>query len=384
MRLLHTGDWHVGKVLKGVSRLDEHRAVLAELVQLAERERVDVVLVAGDVFESAAPTADAQQLAWATLLALRDTGAHVVAIAGNHDSAEGFDAVSPVFAAAGITVVGRLRRTDAGGVVDVHSRDGVERAQVALVPFVSQRGAVRAAQLLELDAAEMAQEYAARVQGVVTALTSLFAPDTVNVVLAHGTLRGGVLGGGERDAQTTNDYALSGTAFPASASYAALGHLHRVQQLPGPCPLWYSGSPIAVDFGEQDDVKHVLLVEAAPGRPARVEPRPLQSPRRLRTIRGTVADLTALAATVGEDLLRVYVAEPGRAGLADEIRALLPNALEVRVEPPADRTSRAPRRGQQDPHSLFAAFLTEQNIADARLEALFAALLDDALVSGGP
>src|SRR5262249_2015970 len=154
VRFLHTADWHVGKVLRGVSRLDEQRVVLAEIVQLAGAERVDAVVVAGDVFESAAPTAEAEQLAWSTLLGLRATGAQVVVIAGNHGRAGRFAALAPVFAGAGITLVGRLRRPADGGVITVPARDG-QVARVALLPFVSQRGIVKAEHLFNLDAAEL-------------------------------------------------------------------------------------------------------------------------------------------------------------------------------------------------------------------------------------
>jgi len=77
VKLLHTADWHLGKVLKGLPRLDEQAAVLAEIVAVAAAEAVDLVVVAGDVFDSAAPAPEAQRLAWTTLLALRATGAEV-------------------------------------------------------------------------------------------------------------------------------------------------------------------------------------------------------------------------------------------------------------------------------------------------------------------
>ena len=106
MKLLHTADWHVGKTIKGQSRLDEHRAVLADIVRIADVERVDIVLIAGDVYETAAPNPDAEALVLRTLLDLRDTGANVVVLAGNHDNARRFEAVRPVFAALDVTVMG--------------------------------------------------------------------------------------------------------------------------------------------------------------------------------------------------------------------------------------------------------------------------------------
>ena len=202
----------------------------------------------------------------------------------------------------------------------------------------------------------------------------------MNLLVAHGTVRGGKHGGGERDAQSVFDYTFPANAFPASASYVALGHLHRRQELPAPCPAWYPGSPIGVDFGEETDTKGVLLVDALVGRPAQVRVVALSSARRMRTVRGTVAALVAEADTYGDDLLRVVVTEPARAGLVDEVRAALPNALEVRVERsdvPATATA-ARGVGQRSARELFAAFCEEQSIADPRLTRLFDELYDEA------
>ena len=143
MKLLHTSDWHVGKILKGLPRLDEQRAVLGGIVDLARRETVDLVVVAGDLYESAVAPPDAQALVWSTLLDLKETGADVVVISGNHDNAAQFEALRPLAAAAGITILGRVRRPDEGGVVEITTRAG-ERAKVAALPFLSQRYVVRA------------------------------------------------------------------------------------------------------------------------------------------------------------------------------------------------------------------------------------------------
>src|SRR6516164_6586328 len=106
MRVLHTSDWHVGKLLRGASRIAEHRAVLGEIAEIADRERADLVLVVGDIFESAAPPPEAVAVVWDALLALRETGARVVVVGGNHDQQPSLDAVAPVFARLSITVLG--------------------------------------------------------------------------------------------------------------------------------------------------------------------------------------------------------------------------------------------------------------------------------------
>lgn len=377
MRLLHTADWHVGKVLKGVSRLDEHRQVLAEIVEVARREHVDVVLMAGDVFESPLPSPEAQQLAWTTLLDLRRVAGHVFVVAGNHDPCEAFEAWRQVFAAAGITMVGRVKRPADGGVIEVAV--GTERLRLAMLPFVSQRAVVKAADLFDADASQANAQYSDRVRQVIEALTATFAGDAVNVVLAHLTVANGAFGGGERETQSIFDYHVSATVFPPTASYVALGHLHRNQRMPAPCPVWYSGSPLAVDFGEEIARPAVMVIDVTPGQPAVVRAIELTTPRRLCTIEGTLAELTELAADVGDALVRVRVTEPARAGLAEDVRTVLPTAVDIRIVAPAGahRTKAAPSRVGRSPHELFGAYLAEQNIADQRIETLFAALLDD-------
>jgi exonuclease SbcD len=258
--------------------------------------------------------------------------------------------------------------------------------RVAMVPFVSQRGVVRAAELLELDAAQMSQSYSDRLTRVIRTLGAGFADDAVNVVLAHAMVRGGTMGGGERDAQTVFEYGIDTMAFDPSTSYVALGHLHRQQQLPGPCPVWYSGSPIAVDFGEHRNLPGVLVVEAEPGRPATARPVPLHSPRGLVTLTDTVEGLRAIAPTLGDELVKVVVTEPARAGLAEEVRAILPNAVDIRVQAPVagsggDAVGPPPSRLGASPHDQFSRYLREQHVADERLSALFAALLDEELAA---
>lgn len=385
MRILHTSDWHVGKTIRGQSRLDEHRRVLAEITAVSRDRAVDLVLVAGDLYESAAPSADAEQVVLQALLELHGTGAKVVVIAGNHDNPGRFEAIRPVMAELGITVLGHVARPEAGGVLE-HTTGAGERAHLALLPFCSPRYAIRAAELMAQDAYENIGLYAERLRAIVAALTADFGGDAVNLVVAHGMVRGGKVGGGERDAQTSpEDYWLDASSFPSTAGYVALGHLHLAQQLPGGPPIWYSGSPIQVDFGEAGAGKHVLVVETAPGKPAKVESVALTSGAQLRTVRGTFAELEAVAGT--EDLsdawLRVRVTEPARAGLNEDVRALFGDrVVEVRTEGSGD-VERAPSqsRSGRTPQELFRSYLAEQEIEDDRIVALFAELLDQELTA---
>ena len=381
MRFLHTSDWHVGKTLKGRSRLDEQRDVLREIVQIARAEQPDAVLIAGDLYDSAAPSAGAQRLVVDALMALARTGAEVLAIAGNHDHAATLDAYRALAGAAGITLLGAVRPADRGGVIRFAARSTGEPVTVAALPFLSQRYAVKAAELVGQTPAQNAGGYDQLVRDVLGTLTAEFADDSVNLVMAHLTVTGGAFGGGERAAQSIFEYHVPASIFPAEAHYVALGHLHRRQALPAPCPVHYCGAPLAVDFGEQDNTSVVCLVEAAPGLPAKVTDIPITAGRRLRTLRGSVAELAALADQVGEDYLRVWVREPSRAGLRDEVLDLLPNALEVRIDPEfaAPVSGSRPASGpgvERTPGELFGDFLATRSVADPRVEALFARLHD--------
>jgi len=262
-----------------------------------------------------------------------------------------------------ITMLGHATPPDSGGVVQITTRRG-ERACFALLPFCSQRYIVRAEELMAGDAAQHAGTYAERMRALLTVLGGGFSDDSVNVVVAHCMARGGRLGGGERDAQTVEPYWVSGTAFP-SAHYVALGHLHLTQEIPGSAPIWYCGSPIQVDFGEQGDAKHVLVVEATAKTPAKISRVPLRNAVRLETAEGTFAELRERAGSFGDAYLRVIAHEPARAGLADEIRVLLGDrVVEVRLE--ASGVAAEPRRTRSG----------RSDHDDDRLVALFDRLLD--------
>ncbi|HEY1117978.1 MAG TPA: exonuclease SbcCD subunit D [Acidimicrobiales bacterium] len=375
MRLLHTSDWHVGKLMRGASRADEHRAVLAEISRIAGEESVDLVLVAGDLFETAAPGPESEQVVYRALLDLAGV-APVVVVAGNHDNARRLEAVAPLLTLGRVRVLTQVARPDEGGVARLDV-DGVP-VQVALLPFVSKRGIVRADALMRDDAYQLSQAYTERLGVLVRALTDGFTADSVNVMCAHAFAAGGTMGGGERSVHTIEDYSLSALSFPVSAQYVALGHLHRAQDVPGPTRIRYCGSPLQLDFGETADVKSVTVVDLEPGLPAAVREVPLQSGRRLRTLRGSLAELEPLAGTTADDFLRVVVTERRRAGLADEVRALFPHCVDVLVQSPDDAVAAAHVSvAGRSPGELFRSYAQVAGLDDVRLVAAFDELLEE-------
>lgn len=376
MKILHTADWHVGRSIRGRSRHDEQASVLGELAALAGGESVDLVLIAGDQFDTANPAPVSEQLVYRTLLALAEV-APVVMVAGNHDHPGRLAAVAPLLELGRVTVASAVRRPEEGGVV--RPLDGV---RVATIPFLSQRSIVTAADLMALDSDQHGGKYADRMGAIVTALTAGLTAGTVNLVVGHVMVHGGDVGGGERSAHTVFDYSIPGQTFPPELSYVALGHLHRHQRMPAAAPVWYSGSPVQLDFGETEHDKGVVLVEVEPGLPATVDFRTLESGRRLRTLTGTLAQVEAAAADIGEtDYVRVILDEPARAGLADAVRAFLPQAVDVVLDPARRDSSAghgARHRHGRSHKELFVEYLEETDAHDERVVNLFDELVEAA------
>ena len=375
VRVLHTSDWHVGKLLRGQSRADEHAAVLAEIADVAGREAVDLVLVAGDLFETSAPGPESEQIVYRALLQLAEV-APVVVVSGNHDNPRRLQAVAPLLSLGRVTVLGHVARPDDGGVVE-RTVAGTP-VRLALLPFVSKRGIVRADALMRDDVFELNQAYDDRVRAIVANLCQGFSADAVNLVCGHLFAAGGTMGGGERSAHTVMDYSVGALAFPVAAQYVALGHLHRAQDIPGPTRIRYCGSPLQLDFGETTDAKSVTVVDLEPVAPAAAREVTLTAGRRLRTLTGTIAELDAARGSTGDDFLRVVVTDSRRAGLADEIRQWFDHAVDVVVRvPEQDRPARTNRPADATPSQLFGAYLVEAGIDDPRLVPAFESLLDE-------
>ncbi len=378
MRILHTSDWHVGKVLKGRPRHDEHIRVLAQVVEIARQERPDLIVIAGDLYDTAAPAPDSTRVVTRALSALRQTGAQVVAIGGNHDNGPALDALRPWAEAAGITLRGSVR-DNPDELLVTGTTEGGERWQLVALPFLSQRYAIRAAEMYELSAAEASQTYADHIARLIARLSERFAdPGVVNLLTAHLTVVGASTGGGEREAHTVMGYAVPATVFPSTAHYVALGHLHRSQQVVGPCPVRYCGSPLAVDFGEEENVCSVAIVDVAADKAARVRDVPVTSARTLRTVRGSLEQLAKV--NLPDAWLRVFVREAPQVGLREDVQEMLPNALEVRIDPdmvPDRKGAQTAQRQGRSPRQLFGDYLDSRGTAEEGVRELFDELYDE-------
>ena len=291
MRLLHTSDWHIGRSLHGADLLAEQEAVLSGLADGVAAERVDAVVVAGDVYDRAVPSADATAVLDRVLTRLRAAGATVVLTPGNHDSARRLNFAAGLLAVSGVHV----RATVSGLDEPVLLSDAHGDVAVYGLPYLEPELARHEFGLPEARSHEAVLQAA---MDRVRADLSL-RPGTRSVVLAHAFVGGGLASDSERDICVGGVDIVPASVFDG-VDYVALGHLHRPQTLTG--RLRYSGSPLPYSFGEAGQDKQAWLVDLDAGGLAGVEAVPLPLPRPLTVLTGTLEDLLADPAhTAAED-----------------------------------------------------------------------------------
>jgi DNA repair protein SbcD/Mre11 len=343
MRILHTADWHVGRRLGRHDRAAETAAALEEVAGIADDHRVDLVLVSGDVFDRPIPPVEALSLGLGGLLRLAE-GRPVIAVAGNHDSPELFDALAPLIRdqGRGIHLVGGIRRPDDGGILGPDEL-GVP-ALVACLPFLREGRVVD----FMRDAGEWYGQYADRIAALCTAfdagLVARARPDLVPMLVAHFMVGGVKVGGSERELHVGGAYVASSQAIPPGPQYVALGHIHAPQPIPGsPVPGQYSGSLLPLDFGEAGETKRVLVVDAEPGRIATVESIELRSGRPLVRAQGTWEEIEARADELRDTYLDLTVRVGGTdTELGRRAADTFPHLVNVRpFRPDRDRRVRS-------------------------------------------
>lgn len=352
MRILHTSDWHVGRTFHGRDLLADQQSALASIAELVAERRVEIVLVAGDVFDRSVPAADAVAVAGQALVAIREAGARIVVIPGNHDSAARLGQSASFAAHGGL----HLQTTVAGIGSPVLLADPDGPVACYGVPYlepdvhrdtlgVTVRGheAVLGAALDRVRA-----DLAARPAG------------TRSVLLGHAFVVGGQPSGSERPITVGGVETVPAGVF-GGLDYVALGHLHSPQRVAQ--TVRYSGSPLPYSFGERSSRKATLLVELGADGSVEVEAVPLPVVRPLARVTGTLTDLLTDRAheRLTGHYLSVALTDPVRP--LDAMRRLqqrFPHAVHLQWEPPARASVTAlarPGRGARPDMAVATDFL---------------------------
>lgn len=274
MRILHTGDWHLGKNLEGKSRMDEQELFLNDFVNLVKENDIDLVIIAGDVYDSSNPPARAEKMFYDTLKKISADGERItLVIAGNHDNPERLISAGPLARDHGIIMVGTPKTVvqcgDYGNHKIIESGEGYieleindEKAVILTVPYPSEK---RLNEVLygEMDnEEERVKSYSDRIHSLFDTLKVHYRKDTINLAVSHLFAMGSEEGGSERSIQLGGSYIVDGGCFPSEAQYVALGHVHKPQIVPGTNKrARYCGSPIHYNKKEINFDKKCFIIE---------------------------------------------------------------------------------------------------------------------------
>lgn len=291
MRILHTSDWHLGRTLYSKKeRQEEHKAFLDWLLTTIQEEKIDLLLIAGDVFDTAAPSSSSQKIYYDFLIRVRNSGCkHVIIVAGNHDSPSFLNAPKEILSALNVSVVGNVGTHIEDEIVVVSNEKGTPLLIVCAVPFLRERDISRFAEgesysdrskRINENIRKHYEEVAALAEKVRLSLN----PEIPIVATGHMSVTGGKRNedDGVRETYIGNIEAVGIDIFPDTFDYVALGHYHIACKIKE--NIRYCGSPIPMGFGEASQKKCVNIIEFIEG--MRIESKTIPVFQKLESIVG--------------------------------------------------------------------------------------------------
>ena len=245
MRILHTADWHLGKNLEGLSRMDEQERFLEDCVHIVRDNNIDLVIIAGDVYDSSNPPARAEKMFYDTLKKISANGERMtLVISGNHDNPERLVAAGPLAREHGIVMVGTPKSIvevgEYGRNKVLNSGEGFielditgEKSVILTVPYPSEKRLNEVLYGAMDETEDRIKSYSDRIKLLFDSLKGNFKEDTINLVVSHLFATGAENTGSERNIELGGSFIVDKECFPKEAQYIALGHIHKPMILPG-------------------------------------------------------------------------------------------------------------------------------------------------------
>ncbi len=382
MRILHTADWHLGKNIEGQSRLKEQKAFLEDFVRIAREEQADLVIIAGDVYDSVNPPAEAEKLFYHTLKQVTEGGKRLVlVIAGNHDSPDRLVAAGPLAMEHGILMAGLPKtvipegvygkhRVTASGEGYVEVEIGGERAVILLLPYPSEKRLGEVIYREMEEGQERAASYGERVGLFFSRLEKHYREDTINLAVSHLFAMDAQAAGSERGMELGGSYLVDGSLLPQKAQYIALGHVHKPQAVPRTeGRAFYSGGPMIYHRSEAGGTRQCILVELHPGqRFVKKEiPLPVYKPVRIWRAKDVEEAISLCEANKEEESFVYLEIQTDRGYIReDEIRkmkALKSDILEIRPIPVGELQAQSLGEGLEEKglKELFIRYYCREN-----------------------
>ena len=346
MRILHTSDWHLGRSFGPVSLEEDQKAFIDWMIGQCIKERIDLVVIAGDVFDRAIAPTEAVVMFRDALTRLLITGVKVAVITGNHDGAERVAAYDDLLDRSGLFVRGGYSRT--GEVLSLSFNDGP--LDLLLLPFLDPQAApddlpdstIEVTDDQANDAFEnrIRRTHQSVIEAAITAARPhLSAPRSI--VVSHAFVAGSSTSDSERQISIGGAGTVDASLFNGF-SYTALGHLHRPQLIAGNETVRYSGTPLAYSFSEEHP-KSITIVDMAPDGKCRIEAVQIPIGRGVCTITGTIDELLGCEPTpaVARSLVRAIITDPGVVLDAKQrLTKVYPHVVEIELRSSMDTSGR--------------------------------------------
>ncbi len=286
MRILHTADWHLGQTLHGVSRAYEHARFLEWLLRTIRKQAIDALMIVGDIFDVATPSATAQEQYYQFLAECRRQHPEldILVVGGNHDSPSRLDAPGDVLGALGIEMIGGMPKQLERCVVPLHDADGDVGAYVLAVPFLRSKDLPEVLPLFAQNTGLPDDPRYDAHRQLIAGHRTLYAelarlakakmqPHHALIATGHCHMKGAKLSEhSERMIQVGGQHTLPLDVFPEEAAYVALGHLHLPQAVLGVEHVRYCGSPIPLSLAERNYEHQVVMLEFQQEKLQKIEP----------------------------------------------------------------------------------------------------------------
>ncbi|MFC0226761.1 exonuclease subunit SbcD [Serratia aquatilis] len=297
MRLIHTSDWHLGQHFFTKSRAAEHQAFLSWLIEQVERQQIDAVIVAGDLFDTGSPPSYARELYNRFVVELQRTGCQLVILGGNHDSVATLNESRELLSCLNTTVIANAQAEPEQQIVVLNQRNGQPGAVLCAIPFLrprdllASRAGESGSQKQQALQDAIAEHYQ-RLYQAACAYRQTLGLKLPIVATGHLTTVGVSTSDSVRDIYIGTLDAFPAQAFPP-ADYIALGHIHRAQNVAKSEHIRYSGSPIPLSFDELGKAKTVFIVDLADGALQQVTPLEIPIFQPMQLIKGNLAQIEA-------------------------------------------------------------------------------------------
>lgn len=297
MRILHSSDWHLGQHFMGKTRQAEHQAFLAWLIEQVQAQQVDAVLVAGDIFDTGAPPSYARELYNHFIVELRQSGAELLVLGGNHDSVAMLGESKTLLAQLNTRVIPSVCAELEEQVLVLHDRTGQPGAILCAIPFIRPRDVLfsqagESAQTKQQNLQSAIQQHYQQLYARALAKRDALGGQLPIIATGHLTTVGASASESVREIYVGSLEAFPTSAFPPAA-YIALGHIHRPQKVGGLEHIRYCGSPIPLSFDEAKQQKEVLLVDVTSDGLQQVTVLPVPRFQPLLSLRGSLNELPA-------------------------------------------------------------------------------------------